>query len=247
MKTTTVAYAPKENLPLMMLALEMMLLVKVVGVLKDNVPHNAQILKFGPIVHALIVLETRYPMMLELPAYAREETMLKMMIVLAKIKNSPMIQSLTNKPVVYHAQMTLLGPNLMVLQPVFVLTATVVPKNITIHLVVLVLLAPLTLHAMDLTLLVVLIPSTSNNPIDHVMLLVKMERNGEMMHANVPLLKKMMEMVVLTVPEQIKRLIMIKMLAYANLGMNLPQVMVTHMVANSNPTQTNQLLIIEPI
>jgi len=87
-------------LPLMMLALEMMLLVPLVGVLKEHVPHNAQLLKVGPIVHALIVLETRKPMMLELPAYAREETMLKMMIVLAKKINTPLIQSLTNKPVI---------------------------------------------------------------------------------------------------------------------------------------------------
>jgi len=118
--------------------------------------------------------------------------------------------------------MPLLGPKLMVLQPVFVLTATIMPKNITIQVVMLVLIAPITLHAMDLTLLVVLIPSTSIPQINLVMLLVKMERNGEIMNANVPLLKKLMEMVVLPVPETIKRLIQIKMLANANLGMHLP-------------------------
>merc|ERR1711988_154180 len=148
--------------------------------------------------------------------------MLKMMIVLAKIKNTPLIQSLTNKPVIKHAQMPLLGPKLMVLQPVFVLTATVVPKNIIKQLILLVLIAPLTLYAMDLTLLVVLIPSTSIHQILLVMLLVKMERNGETMNANVPLLKKLIMLVVLPVPETIKRPIKLKMLAYAKMGMHLP-------------------------
>lgn len=205
----------------MMLA-EVMMLVPLNGVLKEHVPQNAQLFKVGPIVHALIVLETRKPIMMELPAYAREVTMLKMMIVLAKIKNTPLIQSLTNKPVIKHAQMPLLGPKLMVLQPVFVLTATVVPKNIIKQLILLVLIAPLTLYAMDLTLLVVLIPSTSIHQILLVMLLVKMERNGETMNANVPLLKKLIMLVVLPVPETIKRPIKLKMLAYAKMGMHQP-------------------------
>jgi len=144
------------------------------------------------------------------------------MIVLAKIKNTPLIQSLTNKPVIKHAQMPLLGPKLMVLQPVFVLTATVVPKNIINKLMMLVLIAPLTLYAMDLTLLVVLIPITSIHKILLVMLLVLPQRHGETMLASALLLKKLIMIVVLPVPETIKPLIQIKMLAYAKMGMHLP-------------------------
>jgi len=75
---------------------------------------------------------------------------------------------------------------------------------------------------MDLTLLVVLIPTTSIHQILLVMLLVLTQRHGETMLASALLLKKLMEMVVLPVPETIKPLIQIKMLAYAKMGMHLP-------------------------
>lgn len=247
MMPTTVAYAKMEILPLMMLALEMMLYVTLNGVLKENVTYNAQKLKVGPIVHALIVPKTKKPITMELPAYAMEVTMLKI-IVLAQALNTPHQQLLTNKNVNLLVQVPLFGPYLKVLQPVLVLTATVVPKNFGIPLVmVLVLTAPLTLHAMELAFLVVLETSTTILPINLVLLLVKMERNGETMNANVPLLKKLLEMNVLPVPEIIKLPMELKMIAYAKMGMHLTQVEMTHMVANSNPTITKKLLITEPI
>merc|ERR1712224_949234 len=57
---------------------------------------------------------------------------------------------------------------------------------------------------------------------------------------NVPLLKKLLEMNVLPVPEIIKLPMELKMIAYAKMGMHLTQVEMTHMVANSNPTITKK-------
>lgn len=94
MTITTVAYAPQELLPLMMLV-EVMMLVPVDLALKDNVPQHAQLLKHGPIVHALIVpLTKKQTIML---VYAMEVTMQMLTHVLATIKNSPLQLFLSNK------------------------------------------------------------------------------------------------------------------------------------------------------
>lgn len=195
------AYATKEILPPTMLVLETMLLVNLNGVQKDHATWNAQLLKVGPIVHALIVPITRLLTMMELPVYALQLVMLRL-LVNAQVPITPLQQLLTNKHVKMNVQMTviLFMPTRMVLQPVLVLTLMIKKHFGMLALILLLVLsAPKTVYVMELSFPVVLVTTTTIHQLKLVSLLAPHQRYGQALNANAPLIKKSMVTIALPV------------------------------------------------